>query len=217
MLLSTATLYLDWLSNNPESETLISDNKTVEKQKKLQEAEAIDVDQLFKKVVNENSYHDFEIIYKHYYDYLCHYAWKFVNEKELAEEVVSEVFYKLWKNKKKIKVKTSFRSYLFIAVRNQSFDYLRKIRKVNYIDDTEAIKSKIVDRHSPLEEAIFNEIYLNLEKAIENLPQQCRLIFRMSRDEGLRYREIANQLNISIKTVETQMGRALKRLRKVIQ
>ena len=118
---------------------------------------------------------------------------------------------------KKINVKTSFRSYLFIAVRNQSFDYLRKTRKVNYIDDTEAIRSKNVDHHSPLEETIFNEIYYNLEKAIENLPQQCRLIFRMSRDEGLRYKEIANQLNISIKTVETQMGRALKKLRKVIQ
>ena len=147
---------------------------------------------------------------------MCYYAWKFVNEKELAEEVVSEVFFKLWKNKKKLNVKTSFRSYLFIAVRNQAFDYLRKVRRVNYIDDTEAIKSKIADRHSPLEEAIFNEIYFNLEKAIENLPQQCRMIFRMSRDEGLRYREIANQLNISNKTVETQMGRALKKLRKVV-
>lgn len=216
MLLSTVTLYLDWSLNNPDAEAISAGKQTFDKHNELQHDE-INADRLFEKVVNENSYRDFETIYKHYYDYLCHYAWKFVGEKELAEEVVSEVFYKLWKNKKKIKVKTSFRSYLFIAVRNQSFDYLRKTRKVNYIDDTEAIRSKNVDHHSPLEETIFNEIYHNLEKAIENLPQQCRLIFRMSRDEGLRYKEIANQLNISIKTVETQMGRALKKLRKAIQ
>ncbi|MCG8322619.1 MAG: RNA polymerase sigma-70 factor [Cytophagales bacterium] len=215
MLLSTTTLSLDWSTHSTEMETLSPSQQTVDQQKELP-AESIDADRLFKKVTHENSYRDFETLYKHYYDYLCYYAWKFVNEKELAEEVVSEVFFKLWKNKKKINVNTSFRSYLFIAVRNQAFDYLRKVRRVNYIDDTEAIKSKIADRHSPLEEAIFNEIYFNLEKAIENLPQQCRMIFRMSRDEGLRYREIANQLNISIKTVETQMGRALKKLRKVV-
>ena len=216
MLLSTAAIYLDWSLNNPDSGTMATDKRTAGNHNGFQ-PDAINADQLFWKVVNENSYKDFEKIYKHYYDYLCHYAWKFVNEKELAEEVVSEVFYKLWKNKKKIKVKTSFRSYLFTAVRNQSFDHLRKTRKVNYIDDTEAISSRNIDRHSPLEEAIFNEIYHNLEEGIENLPQQCRIIFRMSRDEGLRYKEIAKQLNISIKTVETQMGRALKKLRKVIQ
>lgn len=215
MLLSSITLPLDWSSGDPETGTLDPARRLAPQSKELQPG-AINIDQLFRKVIHENSYKDFETIYKHYYEFLCHYAWKFVNEKELAEEVVSEVFYKLWKNKNKINVKTSFRSYIFIAVRNQAFDYLRKVKKINYIEDTEAIRSGMTDRHSPLEEVIFNEIYINLEKAIENLPHQCRMIFRMSRDEGLRYREIAEQLNISIKTVETQMGRALKKLRKVV-
>ena len=215
MLLSSITLPLDWSSGDPETGTLDPARRLAPQSKELQPG-AINIDQLFRKVIHENSYKDFETIYKHYYEFLCHYAWKFVNEKELAEEVVSEVFYKLWKNKNKINVKTSFRSYIFIAVRNQAFDYLRKVKKINYIEDTEALRSGMTDRHSPLEEVIFNEIYINLEKAIENLPHQCRMIFRMSRDEGLRYREIAEQLNISIKTVETQMGRALKKLRKVV-
>ena len=215
MLLSSITLPLDWSSGDPETGTLDPARRLAPQSKELQPG-AINIDQLFRKVIHENSYKDFETIYKHYYEFLCHYAWKFVNEKELAEEVVSEVFYKLWKNKNKINVKTSFRSYIFIAVRNQAFDYLRKVKKINYIEDTEAIRSGMTDRHSPLEEVIFNEIYINLEKAIENLPHQCRMIFRMSRDEGLRYRGIAEQLNISIKTVETQMGRALKKLRKVV-
>ena len=216
MLLSTITLSLDWSSGDSEAGTLDPAHRVAGQPKELQPG-AINIDQLFRKVIHENSYKDFETIYKHYYEFLCHYAWKFVNEKELAEEVVSEVFYKLWKNKEKINVKTSFRSYIFIAVRNQAFDYLRKVKKINYIEDTEALKSGMTDRHSPLEEVIFKEIYINLEKAIENLPHQCRMIFRMSRDEGLRYREIAEQLDISIKTVETQMGRALKKLRKVVR
>ncbi|MDN5213937.1 RNA polymerase sigma-70 factor [Fulvivirgaceae bacterium BMA12] len=211
---STATQYLDWSSKGYGSATTTADHHVPYKQKERYPDE-INGDLLFKRVVNENSFDDFELIYKHYYDYLCHYAWKLVDEKELAEEVVSEVFYKLWRNINKIEIKTSFKSYLFTAVRNQSFDHLKKSRKARYLEDMEMIGPKFADRHSPLDELIFDELYYNLERTIEKLPQQCRLIFKMSRDQGLRYREIACALDISIKTVETQMGRALKKLRKV--
>ncbi len=171
---------------------------------------------LFKKVVQEGDYIAFRELFTRYYRSLCTYSMRVVVAREVAEEVVSDVFVKLWKNRDQIEVHTSFEAYMYRAVRNQSLDYLKlKMHRVHERESLESIQWNLAyaDHYTPAEEVAFNEFYDRVEGHINDLPRQCQLIFRMSREEGLRYREIAELLKISIKTVETQMGRALKTLR----
>ncbi len=171
---------------------------------------------LFKKVVNDGDYVAYRELFNSYYYPLCTYSMRVVVAREVAEEVVSDVFVKLWKNREQIEVHTSFEAYIYRSVRNQSLDYLKlKLHRVRKRETLESIQWNIAyaDHHTPVEEVLFNEFYDRVEGCISDLPRQCQLIFRMSREQGLRYREIAEELKISIKTVETQMGRALKVLR----
>lgn len=181
-----------------------------------QRACASKMEGLFKKVVQEGDYVAFRELFTRYYRSLCNYSMRVVTTREVAEEVVSDVFVKLWKNREQIEVHTSFEAYMYRAVRNQSLDYLKlKMHRVHERESLETIQWNLAyaDHYTPVEEVVFNEFYDRVETYINDLPRQCQLIFRMSREEGLRYREIADLLNISIKTVETQMGRALKTLR----
>ncbi len=171
---------------------------------------------LFKKVVQDGDYAAYRELFTRYYRALCTYSMRVVVVREVAEEVVSDVFVKLWKNREQIEVHTSFEAYMYRAVRNQSLDYLKlRMHRVYERESLESIQWNIAyaNHHTPVEEVVFNEFYERVEGHINDLPRQCQLIFRMSREEGLRYREIAERLKISIKTVETQMGRALKVLR----
>jgi RNA polymerase sigma-70 factor (ECF subfamily) len=138
-----------------------------------------------------------------------------IKKHELSEEIVDDVFCSLWKNRKKIQITASFHSYLLAAVRNKSFDWLRKMKheKSTLLENAATVACRQSIAHETL---IYEELYGQIETAIRALPKQCRTIFLMSRDQDLKYKEIAEILNISIKTVDTQMGRALKYLRKTI-
>lgn len=153
-----------------------------------------------------------EIWYELYFQDLCTYSLKYVTIKEIAEEVVSEVFFKIWKNRKTITFNYSVRSYLYAAVRNQCVDYLRKNKNLKSFSNQ--ISLDIVSSHvTPEEEYAYYELIKKINIAVESLPPRCKNVFRLSRDKGLKYKEIARMQNISIKTVEVQMGKALKYLR----
>lgn len=170
----------------------------------------------FRRLLREEDYQAFEIIFKHYYAYLCNFALRFTVNREDAENIVSEVFYKIWKNRKKIKIATSLNAYLFTSVRNQALDHLRKVTVVE--EPVHELNFELNAKASnPEQVAMFHELESRIEHAIEQLPEQRRLIFKLNREEGLKYREIAARLKISVKTVETQMGRSLKFLRKTLQ
>ncbi|MFN7116952.1 MAG: RNA polymerase sigma-70 factor [Saprospiraceae bacterium] len=158
----------------------------------------------------------FEELFHTYYGPLCRFAFTLVNSTEAAEEIVSDVFLKVWRNKENLVIKSSLQSYLFTSVRNQSIDYLRKVVRLRTLP--EEISPEIPsDYDSPEERAIWEELELLIENAINALPPQGRKIFRLSRDNGMKYHEIAEHLHISIKTVETHMGRSLKHLRETLQ
>lgn len=168
-------------------------------------------------VVQNGSYKSFCELFTLYYNPLCLYAMRVVNHREIAEEVVSDVYMKLWKNRDQITVHTSFEAYLYRSVRNQALDYLKlKTYRPQNNETLEAVERcpSHADYYTPSDELCFNELYDEVEGFVKALPRQCQLIFRLNRENGLRYREIADHLQISIKTVETQMGRALKLLRK---
>lgn len=174
------------------------------------------LESLFGRVVATGDYLAFRELFTKHYHALCNYAMRVVVTKEIAEEVVSDVFVKLWKNREQIEVHTSFQAYIYRAVRNQALDYLKlKVHRQYERDSLDSVQWNMshADHFSPMEEMSFNEVYNHIEGCIKDLPRQCQLIFRLSREEGLRYRDIAEKLEISVKTVETQMSRALKVLR----
>jgi RNA polymerase sigma-70 factor (ECF subfamily) len=173
-----------------------------------------EIDALFLRVLDHDDYQAFHQLFSRMYNPLCQFCLKFVHVREVAEELVSDVFYTIWKNRERIEV-TSPRSYLFTAVRNRGFDYLRKVKKTMLCDLAEA--RNLPGHYANSQEVMIEkELTETIEHSISTLPKQCRLIFELSREHGLKYREIASQLKISIKTVETQMGRALKHLRQAL-
>ncbi|PWJ60007.1 RNA polymerase sigma-70 factor (ECF subfamily) [Dyadobacter jejuensis] len=174
------------------------------------------LESLFGRVVKKGDYYAFRELFTNHYRYLCNYAMRVVETREIAEEVVADVFVKLWKNREQIEVHTSFQAYIYRAVRNQALDYLKlKMHRQYEKESLDSIQWSMshADHFSPMDELAFNETYNHIERCIQALPCQCQVIFRLSREEGLRYKDIAEKLNISVKTVETQMSRALKVLR----
>ena len=158
----------------------------------------------------------FEELFHRYYAVLCQRVRGMIDCPHRTEEIVSDVFIKMWNNRRKLSISSSLKAYLFTAVRNQAIDFLRKQARNRTIDGE--IRSAVPSTYSSPEEAvIFEEVSDAVEAAIEALPPQGRHIFRLSRDEGLKYREIASLLNISIKTVETHMRRSLIFLRKELR
>jgi RNA polymerase sigma-70 factor (ECF subfamily) len=140
-------------------------------------------------------------------------ACKYLKNATLAEEIVNDVFLKLWEDGNKITIETSLKSYLYRAVINRSINLLHKSRKEaqNHVD-LEFVK----DEGYELKQMEENELRVKLFAAIAQLPDQCRKVFEMSRFEELKQQEIADKLGISIKTVKNHITHALKEIAKYV-
>lgn len=162
--------------------------------------------------INRGDIQQFEVLFKDYYEKLCQFAMVYLNSIEQAEEVIQDTFYNIWKNKKTLNIKTSLKAYLYTAVKNNCLQEIRKhnldIKYENYYKSHYSNNSI-----SPVEELNAKELSKVINKTLNSLPERCREIFKMSRYEGLKYHEIADKLSISIKTVEANMGKALKQFR----
>jgi RNA polymerase sigma-70 factor (ECF subfamily) len=144
-----------------------------------------------------------------YYPSLCYFADKFLKDWDESRSLVQQVFVDLWIKRGQLKIEHQFRAYLFQSVQHASLDYLKhKKVELNFLNSRKDW-NYAVDKDL-LEEAELND---RINRSIQKLPEKCRVIFLMSRFEELKYAEIAAKLNISVKTVEMQMGIALKRLR----
>lgn len=153
-----------------------------------------------------------EELFKFYYKTLCNIAYRIVGDRDAAEDVVQEVFIKLWERKEEITIDSSIKGYLFKSVSNAAINYLQKNRALKYKEEISenTHAAYLVDGGNKMDE---KELEARIEKAIEKLPPKCKAIFVLSRFEEMKYQEIAQHLNISIKTVESQMGIALEKLR----
>lgn len=152
----------------------------------------------------------FSTLFKDYYKRLYVFAARFVKDPESAENIVQDVFVKLWINKKEINITRSIKAYLYTTVKNQSLNYLEQNRRLISIDDSLNLPEPEID--SPEENIIKNENFKAIHDAIEELPVKCRRIYLMKKYDDLSYKEISEVLGISINTVKTQMKRALKSL-----
>lgn len=153
----------------------------------------------------------FERTFKNHFKALHAYACTILRSEAMAEEAVQNVFYKLWEKKDQISIKESVTAYLYRAVYHECLNTM-KHSKVK-----DAYKTHTTYLHADIEKAnertSLKELEAKLAEALKDLPEQCRTIFQMSRFEELKYREIADQLGLSVKTVENQMGKALRILR----
>jgi RNA polymerase sigma-70 factor, ECF subfamily len=168
---------------------------------------------LAKDIANGN-FDAYEELFNTYYEVLCHHALKYTSDAAMAQDVVSDVFARIWEKRSQLQIDTSVKSYLYRAVTNQCIDTLRKNyhKKTVLVDSFQHCETSC-DSTITYSAPETRELAMAIELAVRNLPKQCGIIFRLSREAGLKYQEIASQLNISVKTVETQMGRAFKALR----
>jgi RNA polymerase sigma-70 factor (ECF subfamily) len=154
----------------------------------------------------------FESLFRSTYSSLVNYARTILKDNDTAEEIVQDLFYVLWRDRKKIKIMTSLNGYLFRAVYNKSMHYLEHQKVVNR-HASKAATGVSIDTVDPVEVLKYKELHEKIATIIGKLPERCARIFCMSRFEGLKYAEIAEELQISVKTVEANMGKALKEFR----
>ena len=151
------------------------------------------------------------LLYHHYFQRLYLFALSIVKTKMLAEEVVEDVFIKIWSNPAGFTAIKNLSVYLFSAVRNQALNSVQKEERhltVSLEQDEPLSQSAI----SPIEYLVLSEMIQSLQVAVDNLPERCRCIFKLVREEGFKYSEVAEILNISINTVNNQMAIAVSRI-----
>lgn len=154
----------------------------------------------------------FEVIFKSYYVMLCNFAYSFLEDKDESEEVVQSTFLTIWEKHDSIDIQISLKSYLYRAVHNSCLNRLKHV-KVKSTHHEYAKGQEQAFNEDASENLINKELEQQIEVAINALPPKCGMVFKLSRFENLSYAEIAEQMDISVKTVENQMIKALKILR----
>lgn len=165
---------------------------------------------------------DFRMLYKEYYSALCAYATTFTRDNQIAEEVVQDVFVKIWELGDSLSISTSMSSYLYTSVKNASLNHLKHLQVVNRFSEYYTRKYQDAqDLYYLSQETgdsliIARELEEQLMDGIESLPDQCRKIFKMSRFDNMKHQEIADKLGVTINTVHRQTSIALERLKRII-
>lgn len=169
-------------------------------------------DQFWIENIQKGDEESFEFLFKKYFLPLTRFAWRYVNSKAIAEELVQEIFAIVWEKRKDLDTTGSVRSYLYSSVRNLSINHLNHHEIKNRYDKqwTSQRENPEIKFHDEIrEEQIRNAI----ATAIEELPQRSKMTYKLHRYDGLTYQEIAEVMEVSVKTVESQMTRTLKILR----
>jgi RNA polymerase sigma-70 factor (ECF subfamily) len=180
-----------------------------------------DID-LLNKLRNGNE-EAFEFIFLNYYDKLCIYANFLLKNKETAKEVVQGVLLKMWESRLKLDITVSLRAYLYKAVHNKSINHINTLcaQKKHLKNLADNIKRQSIiyplSNNYPIANLISKELEEEIEKALNSLPEKCRIIFELCRFEDLSYQDVSKKMNISINTVKTQMKRAFEKLREALK
>ncbi len=157
----------------------------------------------------------FEILFKKYYADLVRFSFHMTKSIEVSEDIVQDVFIKVWEGRKNLDPKRSIKIYLYRAVKNQTLNYLKHLKFESFSGIVEDFEN-VSDESNPEMDLYYSELEKIVQEAIQHLPERCRLIFLLHRQNGLTYSEIAQILGLSIKTIEAQMGHALKVLKKIL-
>jgi RNA polymerase sigma-70 factor, ECF subfamily len=165
--------------------------------------------------IRQGDIREFEALFRSSYASLVRYAKTIIRDHDTAEEIVQDFFFRLWQDKEKLNITSSLNGYLFKSVHNRCLHFIEH-QKVVEKHESEIIYT-INEYSEPVTDTIYyNELQARVSKVLERLPARCSRIFSMNRFEGLKYSEIAEKLSVSVKTVEVNMGKALKEFRKAL-
>ena len=174
-----------------------------------------DSELFIRRAFEQNAEEGFTLLFRRYHAVLCNHALRFVWSKEVAQDLVSDVFFNFWKNKEFIQISTSYRAYLFRAVRNGCYNYVT--RELSRRAPIESLENWENQTPRPDQILHFDELQHKVENIIAQLPPQCKRVFLLSRFEGKKYAEIADELKISPKTVEMHISKALQQFRNALK
>ena len=154
----------------------------------------------------------FEQLFKMHVRGLHAYAFTILKDDAMSEEIVQNIFFKVWEKRQLLEIETSPKAYLYKAVYNDCLNYLKhkKVKAVHAMHVVYQANDKVANTS---DKVLMGELKEHIQAAMNELPEQCRTIFQMSRFEGLKYQEIADEMRLSVKTIENQMGKALRLLR----
>lgn len=165
--------------------------------------------------LKQDSKEAFSLLFQTYYTDLVLFGGNFMKDKSSCEDIVQSIFLKLWNDRKNIRIETSLKSYLLKAVRNSCFDEFRHLEVVRqYESDYE---NSVLDCYDTENYVLYSDLHDHLNRALEQVPELYREAFVLNRFEGLKYREIAEKLNVSERTVEVRVSKALELLRKYLK
>jgi RNA polymerase sigma-70 factor (ECF subfamily) len=153
----------------------------------------------------------FNKVFRHYYMPLTRFCVRFVGDGDQAAEIVQDLFVKVWTNREKLTLTSSFESYMLRSVRNSAITYINKVR--SHADVNERIYTDDSDANDPSETLQSNNLEASYQKVLATMPEKRREVFLASRFDGLKYAEIATKMGLSQKTVEAHMSAAIKQLR----
>ena len=169
--------------------------------------------------LREGNEYAFRFIFDKYYDFLCMVADSYLRDEYISETIVGDIIYNLWEIKDNIDIKYFLRSYLVRSVKNRCINYLQQeyIQReisINQYEDKAAIEELFfIENKHPLESLLEQELENKINSIINELSPECRAVFKMSRFDGMKYEEIASELNLSVNTVKYHMKNALGKLR----
>ena len=177
------------------------------------------VSELQQLVAIHNSTAAFEQLYLLFYKDLHNFAYRIIKSNHIAEEIVSDVFVQIWKRRTDLGKVHNLRVFLYVAIKNQSLTYLYKAKKhrVCWIEEFAGGNDLISSMGNQEELLNAKELSQNIHKAVSSLPVKCKAIFKLVKEDGLKYSEAALVLNLSVKTIENQMGIALKKIASVLK
>ncbi len=165
------------------------------------------------KISREDDQRSFRYLFDYYYPKLINYSRYLLESKSGADEVISNVFIGIWNNRSHMDKIEKFDSYVFRAIKNKCLSYLRDMHRLQFeelnIGDSKLIKSV----RSPESDLINDELRDEILGALDNLPPRCRLVFELIKQDGFKYKEVAELLDVSVNTIENQMGKAMAKLR----
>lgn len=165
--------------------------------------------------IRQGDKQEFEKLFRSSYVSLVRYAKTILRDQDTSEEIVQELFFRLWQDRQTLTIESSLNGYLFRSVHNRALHHIEHQKVVNRHAGEMIARAELTSE--PVTDAIYyRELQARVARVLERLPERCRIIFRMSRFEGLKYNEIADKLEVSLKTVEADMGKALREFRKAL-
>ena len=164
--------------------------------------------EIIKEQIGDGDLKAYEILFKQLYLPLVRFSQSLVHEKIIAEEIAADVLLSVWTNRQRISAVENLRTYLFIAVKNNSLKHLARTRRFVRLEDC----NPVAQFQNPEGQLLSGELYRQIQDAIQQLPPRCKMCFQLVKEEGLSYKEAAAVLDISVKTVDAQIVIALKKL-----